>query len=1086
MTSFIKKKKKLEEIDLFKVDKNNSNILHHLFKQKNEFEIEKNFGKIMNYCIDNNKKNKMKLSLLTKENNNGITPLNMLLKKGWYKTLVLYFKYFDYEPHIIQSTKNNNIHCAIEGGEIKCLKLILNYCTPEELTQTNINNLTPLNYAKEKKYFYMAELIRQFINNSNNGEFRNILLLPKMDTDELINYFSEKDFSEVQKYLSKYKIVQIINNSNANTKNINLAYEWNILLTKSLELLNKGLTPENVLSKYLRNNKSSNNKYQNKINVISTLFELNNFFEKHINELAIKDHLDEENYPIDIIIYNRIIYHYKLCDFENFLKYINLYMTHIYPQQESNFVNKYINTETSGISKYEKTKIHFYKYITYINISFLLIDFFIKEKNEQFSQIILEELENFFQIIEMPKISKHFEEKENDLNDNSTNASILEDNPFLLNFDNKSNTVEYFNKNEILHPLNNTFDDALYYLYLKEIYYIIKFNSSKSESFRRIYKLINNKYNPERKQKDFDEKEKDEEEDEDEEGENDYNNIYNNIFDDICIGNNKTNTKNLNKISLILQELNTNMDKKYNINKNFGNKFRIIYYQMQSFLNYSLGNIKECMNNINSSKLVMKNIRSNEHKIFWYNTQGIINLKLKKYSLSKHYFKLGIDLFKSIHNNLNTSNSIYYNDIVINKNEYLYNMEFNLGLACFYNEHYQEAYDIFKKLKNVPIFKNNVFLWFRLGLSALNIYLISARKLKERQKKYYQYLNMNIPELEEEDEIEQEKINYYTYESSSSDSVNELIEEYKKEYGIEDQSNTNNIFNDNNNNTIKIFLEPNRLKTKENMNYINYTNYFSKDKEIEDYLDSSLLSFKKVLKINKIYNYINDLNESKKESMKGIYNFYTKNIGETKEFKSMLNNQIINNKNSVPKNLIYSCYLNLLFAYNLKRKYFEMILLINSIKKEKNLSKNFLRKIKYYELISLLNTNKKIQARDLIIEEINKYGNIDSDANNDFDCFNLDDFQIEKDYNHKVYLQIGQIFLQCKNKDWGLSYESLMNVIKNNYNKNEDISKYYYKLMIYILSNKNNTNKIIKLIKYRWNQMQGNNRHTNIIKNSNG
>ena len=220
--------------------------------------------------------------------------------------------------------------------------------------------------------------------------------------------------------------------------------------------------------------------------------------------------------------------------------------------------------------------------------------------------------------------------------------------------------------------------------------------------------------------------------------------------------------------------------------------------------------------------------------------------------------------------------------------------------------------------------------------------------------------------------------------------------------------------------------------------------------------------------------------------MKGIYNFYTKNIGETKEFKSMLNNQIINNKNSVPKNLIYSCYLNLLFAYNLRRKYFEMILLINNIKKEKNLSKNFLRKIKYYELISLLNTNKKIQARDLIIEEINKYGNIDSDANNDFDCFNLDDFQIEKDYNHKVYLQIGQIFLQCKNKEWSLSYESLMNVIKNNYNKNEDISRYYYKLMIYILSCKNNSNKIVNLLKYRWNQMQGNNRHTNIIKNSNG
>ena len=39
--------------------------------------------------------------------------------------------------------------------------------------------------------------------------------------------------------------------------------------------------------------------------------------------------------------------------------------------------------------------------------------------------------------------------------------------------------------------------------------------------------------------------------------------------------------------------------------------------------------------------------------------------------------------------------------------------------------------------------------------------------------------------------------------------------------------------------------------------------------------------------------------------------------------------------------------------------------------------------------------NKNKQASELISEEINKYGNIDSDANNDFDCFNLDDFQTE-------------------------------------------------------------------------------------------
>ena len=83
-----------------------------------------------------------------------------------------------------------------------------------------------------------------------------------------------------------------------------------------------------------------------------------------------------------------------------------------------------------------------------------------------------------------------------------------------------------------------------------------------------------------------------------------------------------------------------------------------------------------------------------------------------------------------------------------------------------------------------------------------------------------------------------------------------------------------------------------------------------------------------------------------------------------------------------------------------------------------------------------------------------------------------------------MFLQIGKIFLHCKNGDWGQALDSLINVIKNNYNKNEDISKYYYKLMIYILSNKNKSGKIIELIKYRWNQIQ-NSLNVNLNKNSN-
>lgn len=150
--------------------------------------------------------------------------------------------------------------------------------------------------------------------------------------------------------------------------------------------------------------------------------------------------------------------------------------------------------------------------------------------------------------------------------------------------------------------------------------------------------------------------------------------------------------------------------------------------------------------------------------MFYYNSQGIINLRLKKYSLAEHFFKLGINLFKLIHNNLNTPDSIYHNDIVINKSEYLYKMKYNLGLSYFYNNNYKEAFNIFNELKDIQEIKNNIFFWFRFGLTSLNLYLFSLRKLKQKRRKYYQDLNNhkqkndNEEKTVENDSITSEKI----------------------------------------------------------------------------------------------------------------------------------------------------------------------------------------------------------------------------------------------------------------------------------------------------------------------------------------
>ena len=1043
--------KKAMHLDLFKMDKNNENFLHYLFF-KNEFEYDtvEIFEKIMIYATDNIK-NKSKIDLLTKEDKNGITPLVIILRKGWYKILQVYFKYFEYKPHIIKSNKNNYIHCAIEGKNIKCLKTILHYCSYDELNQANSNGLNPCLYAKEKKYFYMSDLIKQIQNNYNNEEIKKVLLLINNDTNTLIKLFMDKNFSEAQKYLSKYKI-----NQNINDKYSNIPFEWNSLLTKRYDIFNKGLKPEYILSKFTKSNKNSNfSPYQNKPNVIATLLEFNKLFNKYVNEITIKEYNNDDNYSIDIVIYNKIIYYYKICDYSSFLKYINLYFKYIYPQIENNFINNNLKEEKNNRNEinfnYNKIRINYHKYITFVNISFLLIEYFIKENNELFSQIIKDELYKFITYITPLEINNN---KKKDNKNKLSNADIS-------NLENKKIIIQYLNNNEVFHPLNNSSEESLCYLFLLEALYIIKYNSTKSSAIRRINeysninKLINDKSEEENEEKD--------EEEEEEEGDIEEN-------DDIHIDINKNNTKILNNSKNILKKVKFIL-KNSNLLQNYRKVFKMFYYELKSYLYYLTKDINKSINKTFKMKKLMgldnklNEYYFNEHKLFYYNSQGIINLRLKKYSLAEYYFKLGIYLFKSIHNDNNTSNLMEHNDIIINKSEYLFKMKYNLGLAYFFNNNYIESYHIFNEIKDIQLIKNNIFFWFRLGLSSLNLYLYSMRKIKQKNLTFLKDLNKN---KEAEDNS---FVNYV--EENENNSTDELYEEYEKIYG--NHENLDIYLENKDSKTNKIFLEVNR-----NIGEYDY------DKNINNYLEISINAFKKVLNIYKKINN-NNFNENKKvEDLKGIYNFFTKNIDETKEFKNILNKQNISKKHHMPKSLIYSCYLNLLFSYNLKKKYLDMLLLIKNIKKEKSLSTNLKRKVKYYEILSFINLNKNNKAEELINEEMNKYGYIDKDSNNDFDCFNIDDFQIEKDINHKIYLGIGQIFIDCRNKKYGLAEKKLLNLIDKNYNGNEDISKYYYQLMIYILSSQNNKSKTIQFIKYRWKQIPNNNIHTDIYKDNNG
>ena len=176
----------------------------------------------MNYKGNNNNKVysiDKKKQLLTHPNNNGITPIVIILRKGWYDSLCLIFKYIDYQKYIIPCNNNNLIHCAIEGKNIKCIKKILSYCNSiDELKFKNKDGLTPLLYANKFELFLVEKIIEQTEKYFDNKEFINILLSIKVD-----NLYSIIDL-----YIKNQN--QNYNSKNLEQINNNIKNDYNLLL----------------------------------------------------------------------------------------------------------------------------------------------------------------------------------------------------------------------------------------------------------------------------------------------------------------------------------------------------------------------------------------------------------------------------------------------------------------------------------------------------------------------------------------------------------------------------------------------------------------------------------------------------------------------------------------------------------------------------------------------------------------------------------------------------------------------------------------------------------------------------------------
>ena len=954
----IKENNSYVDINLYHLDKNNNNLFNYLFNDMNNSkDIVEAITKIMNYNGNNNNKIyslENKKYLFTQSNNDEITPIIIVLKKGFVNILTEIYKYIDYEKYEVPSTKNNLIHCAIEGKNIKCIKKMLSYSNSiEELKSKNKEGYTPSLYAKKFGFSTIKKLIDEVEKNFDNKEYKDILLSIK-DVDiydilgkymvirnncyitsniDSIQSIIKKDYNYIIYNLKKYELDISIDEPNYS----NLPCKWNILLSEiqMYQLLN-----------YINNEK-------NKANIYNYLKQFSQFFKQELQ----KDE-NEQLIMLNIIFYNKIIYYYKLGNYSSLFDTIALYFKNIYGQNDNDEYN-------------------YCEYINYVTFTFILIEYFIFDNDKMLSNNLLNQLEQY-------------------LNNNIEYQSKYETN---------ENIIKYLNQNEIFNPFNETWDDAYCLINLMRVLFILKFKIPFTS-----YKL-----------KEESKKDK---------------------------------TKNeIREYLKIFEERNKNCEKDELVSSNrlkgLATINKCYYYYLTNVLNKSLKNlnlIKESLYNLN------------EYKIFYFNTLGIINLKQKKYKISEYLFKIGILFFNeaTIHNS--GEDKLFYNI------EYVTKMKYNLCLALFYNKKYYEAYLLFQEIQNNIIIKNNPFFWCRYGLTALNIYLINLKKLNEEKKKekiQEEEENKNIifndqsPKINNNDEIK------YNKDISDKDDfdMNDLFIEFEKY--CEEEKNNSNDDNIKNLDIKRIFFPK--------YNQINK----SVSNQIKEYLITSINCFKKSIMLYKRKPYTIKRNQKMINDIKFILNFYkieNKNISNNTD--SFYN---FNDLNISQISLFTLSYMNLLFCLSLNERYNEVLLLIKVF--PPNLLNNNIdikNKLDYFKLNAMLNLKKYKDAEKIINKEKENINISDINyAKNELHCFNTSVCDMEYKINHESYLILAEIYLDCGLKRYDKAEKNLNKLIKMvKYDKRSEIAKYYNQLMLYILSLENKRNRMVNLIKYRWNQIQ--------------
>ena len=754
-------------------------------------------------------------NLFLEKNNEGDTIMSLSLERKLIQIIFKLLLINGYKPNI--NIKNNNlVHCAVNSKNISCVKIILYYCSEEELNKKNNDSLTPSQLANKLGLLTISTIINEYQNNYKEEGYKEHFYknyetyfnkINNSRDNYLINIMENK-YREVLFELKEFKLIYEmsndngINQTNKNNSIINednLLYklslykiEWNIIKCKiRLYSFNKENNEKNsLITLYKSIEEFFNNNFSNEfiLYLISYTNDINQT-SKDDNANDIKENLGSFNNikPFEILIYNKIIFYFKIGDFKSLIETAQIY-----------FTKKFSIENKLGDNNITNKKL----FVLFLNISCILIEAFIFKGYKNFSQLIINTINKYSFIIKEPISSLDFSE-ETTIFKYLTKKGVL--NQYSAYF---SEIYCYINFLKIINNKEKN-KNKDYFVHNKKLLEDSKFSidSTIFDRLNILYTFVELKNIYEKKD----------------------NEIYNKIIDmNYCYENSVYYFNTLGIFFLKKQ--------KYNLGKFFFAKGYHNYMQAiksnrdksDKFYNFRIDIITALLYNISLCYYYLK-----QYQICITILECILNFKINKDNYFFHY-RLGL---------------CYY---------HLYIDTYNKNSDCF-NKNIIKLIG-YEKIKNYK--KNDNIKQLSIELDDEGIISNLSQKFEAEHKK------------KKTKEKRENKFSFY-----SNDKF-EKNEKYQQKYNnIYKSGKVLGGINNTSNYSIKKIILKNASKTTNNTttnrSFLNNKKIMNNDSNKSDYINKAIKYFKKVIFISKL-NKVNTYSDS----MKSLYEFYSNFDGD--------------------------------------------------------------------------------------------------------------------------------------------------------------------------------------------------------------